>query len=444
VFELAEKGGVSWWSINDHHPNKEAGYAMSESSVVSMVRPEAGPQDVLTEIAREGARQMLATALEAEVEEFVAGFEEQLDKQGRRRVVRNGFLPERSVQTGIGPIAVQVPRVRDREEDAGEADRIRFSSKIVPPYLRRSKSFEEFLPWLYLKGVSSGDFQDTLAALVGEGAGGLSAATISRLKQGWKEDFQAWSRRDLSRKRYVYWWADGVYVNARLDQKQCLLVIMGATEAGKKELIAVEDGYRESEQSWLEVLEGLKSRGLAAGPKLATGDGALGFWTALSKAYPQSRHQRCWFHKTGNVLNRMPKSLQGKAKSQIHEIWMAATREEATKAFDRFIATFEAKYPKATECLAKDREELLAFYDFPAEHWKHVRTTNPIESTFATVKLRTAKTRGCLSRTTALTMVFQLCRVAEKSWRKLNGPKRFAQVIEGVEFVNGEVKKIAA
>jgi transposase-like protein len=408
-----------------------------------MVGPAAEPQDVLTELAREGARKMLETALQSEVDTFLAGYSELVDEDGRRRVVRNGFLPERAVQTGIGAIAVKVPRVRDRAEDVGEGDRVRFSSKIVPPYLRRSKSFDEFLPWLYLKGVSSGDFEQTLAALVGTDAPGLSATTISRLKQRWKTDFDSWTSRDLSKKRYVYWWVDGVYVNARLDDKQCLLIVMGATESGKKELIAVEDGYRESEQSWTEVLEDLKARGLVDAPKLTTGDGALGFWKAFAKVYPAGTHQRCWFHKTGNVLNKMPKSQHGKAKADLHEIWMAATREEANRAFDRFVSKYEPKYPKAVQCLVKDRDELLAFYDFPAEHWKHLRTTNPIESTFATVKLRTAKTRGCLSRATALTMVFQLCRVAEKSWRTLNGPKRFAQVIEGVRFVNGE-EKLAA
>jgi len=408
-----------------------------------MVRPEAGPQDVLTEIAREGARKMLETALDAEIETFLDGYREFVDTQGRRRVVRNGFLPQRGVQTGIGMIPARVPRLRDREQGISEESRIRFSSKIVPPYLRRSRSFEEFLPWLYLKGVSSGDFADTLGALVGTDTVGLSATTISRLKQRWADDFDLWKGRDLSKKRYVYWWADGVYGNARLGEKQCLLVIMGATENGLKELIAVEDGYRESEQSWCEVLEDLKARGLGEGPKLATGDGALGFWKAFTKVFPAGKHQRCWFHKTGNVLAKMPKSLHGKGKSDLQQIWMAETRERANKAFDRFVAKYEAKYPKATECLKKDREELLAFYDFPAEHWKHLRTSNPIESTFATVKLRTAKTRGCLSRATALTMVFELCRVAEKNWRRLDGPARFAQVIQGVEFVNGE-EKIAA
>lgn len=416
---------------------------MSKSNVVSIVRPEAEPQDVLTEIARDGARQMLAAALSTEVEAFLAIHADLVDEQGRRRVVRNGFLPEREVQTGIGAITAQVPRVRDRDDSAGDQDRIRFSSKIVPPYLRRSTSFEEFLPWLYLKGISSGDFADTLKALVGVDAPGLSAATISRLKQRWADDFNAWKARDLSKKRYVYWWVDGVYVNARMDDKQCLLVIMGATASGQKELVAVEDGFRENEQSWREVLQDLKARGLHDGPKLVTGDGALGFWKAITKVFPKAKHQRCWFHKTGNILNKLPKTVHDKAKSDLQQIWMAGTREDATLAFDRFIAKYKAKYPKATECLNKDRKELLAFYNFPAEHWKHLRTSNPIESTFATVKLRTARTRGCLSRATALMMVFQLCQAAEKNWRRLSAPTRFAQVIEGVEFINGE-EKVAA
>jgi putative transposase len=416
---------------------------MSKSNVVSIARPEAAPQDVLSEIARQGARSMLASALNAEVDAFVAGHACLVDDNGRQRVVRNGHLPEREIQTGIGGISVQVPRARDRGgDDAGE--RVRFSSKIVPPYLRRSRSFEEFLPWLYLKGVSSGDFGDTLKALVGVDAPGLSAPTIGRLKQKWSADFDAWRTRSLASKRYVYLWADGVYVHARLEQKQCLLVIMGATEDGRKELVAVEDGFRESEQSWLEVLEGLRSRGMKMAPKLAAGDGALGFWKALAKAYPETKAQRCWFHKTGNVLNKLPKSLHGKAKTDIHEIWMAQTRENAEAAFDAFVAKYSSKYPNAVACLTKDRTELLAFYDFPAEHWKHLRTTNPIESTFATVKLRTAKTRGCLSRTTALMMVFQLCRVAETRWRKLDGPARFAQIIEGIQFKDGVETKIAA
>lgn len=422
---------------------KEAGYAMKKSNVVRMDRPEAGPKDLLTEIARDGARRMLATALEIEVESFIDSHEDSKDGDVRRRFVRNGHLPKREVQTGIGAIEVAVPRVRDRGGEDG-AKPVRFSSKIVPPYLRRSQSIDEFLPWLYLKGVSSGDFAETLQALVGSDAPGLSSTTISRLKQRWEADYDAWRQRDLSNKRYVYMWVDGVYVHARMEQKQCLLVLMGACEDGRKELVAVEDGFRESEQSWNELLVDLKQRGLQQPPKIAVGDGALGFWKALAKVFPNCQAQRCWFHKTANIINRLPKSLHGKARADLQNIWMAATREDAGKAFDAFVQKYDAKYPKAVACLVADRDQLLAFYDFPAEHWIHLRTTNPIESTFATVKLRTAKTRGCLSRTTALTMVFQLCRVAERHWRRLNGPRRVAQLIEGVQFTDGVEQQVAA
>jgi len=403
--------------------------------------PAQSSQDVLTEILRTGSRRLLAEALEVEIEEFVERFRELRIQDGRQRVVRNGYLPEREVQTGIGSIPVKVPRVRDRD---GETESIRFSSSILPPYLRRSRSVEEVLPWLYLKGVSTGEFGEAMASLLGPDARGLSASTISRLKPSWEADHQAWSRRDLSGKQYVYVWADGVYFQARLEhQKQCLLVLMGSTPSGQKELIAIQDGYRESEQSWTELLLDLKQRGLIFVPRGAVGDGALGFWKALRKVYPATRHLRCWVHKTANVLNKLPKGLQAKAKQALHEIWMAESREEAEKAMDAFIATYGAKYPKAVACLQKDREELLAFYDFPAEHWKHLRTSNPIESTFATVRLRTAKTRGCLSRTTAFTMVFQLCRCAQKGWRRLDGYELLAKVVEGVTFVNG-VEEVAA
>ena len=416
---------------------------MKKSNVVRMDRLEAEPKDLLTEIARDGARQMLATALEVEVETFVDSHQELVGDDGRRRVVRNGHLPTRQVQTGIGAIEVEVPRVRDRSSDK-ETSPVKFSSRIVPPYLRRSQSIDDFLPWLYLKGISSGDFAETLQALVGRDARGLSSTTISRLKQRWASEYDGWRKRDLSNKHYVYMWADGVYVHARMEQKQCLLVLMGACEDGRKELVAVEDGFRESEQSWHELLIDLKKRGLRRPPKVAVGDGALGFWKALAKAFPDSRAQRCWFHKSANIINKLPKSLHGKARVDLQAIWMAATREDANAAFDAFVAKYEAKYPKAVACLVADRDELLAFYDFPAEHWIHLRTTNPIESTFATVKLRTAKTRGCLSRNTALTMVFQLCRIAESHWRRLNGPQRFAQIIEGVRFTDGVEQQVAA
>lgn len=416
---------------------------MKKRNVVRMDRPEAEPKDLLTEIARDGARQMLATALEIEVEAFIDSHQELIAADGRRRVVRNGHLPKRQGQTGIGSIEVEVPRVRDRGGDE-DAAAVRFSSRIVPPYLRRSQSIDDFLPWLYLKGVSSGDFAETLQALVGRDASGLSSTTIGRLKQRWESEHEAWGKRDLSDKRYVYMWVDGVYVHARMEEQQCLLVVMGACEDGRKELVAVEDGFRESEQSWHELLLDLKKRGLKDAPKVAVGDGALGFWKAFAKAFPDSRAQRCWFHKTANIINKLPKSLHGKARADLQAISMAATKAEATKAFDTFVAKYEAKYPKATACLAADRDELLVFYDFPAEHWVHLRTTNPIESTFATVKLRTAKTRGCLSRKTALTMVFQLCRIAESHWRRLNGPRRLAQLIEGVRFVDGVEYQAAA
>lgn len=410
---------------------------MSQGTVVS-IQESQSPRDALTEVLRAGAQRLLAEAVEAEVESFLAEFGELRDGDNRQRVVRNGHLPEREIQSGVGAVKVRVPRVRDRGDGTQAGERIRFRSSLVPPYLRRTKSVEELLPWLYLKGISTGDFSEALSALLGPEAPGLSPTTISRLKQGWMQEYESWRLRDLSTTRYVYVWADGIYCNVRFDDARlCLLLLIGATEDGKKELIAVEDGYRESEQSWLELLMGLKSRGLEMEPKLAIGDGALGFWKALAQVYGNTRPQRCWLHKTGNVLNYLPKSVQPKAKQALHQIWMAETREEAERAFDVFLETYREKYPKATACLAKDRTELLAFYDFPAEHWPHLRTTNPIESTFATVRLRTVKTRGCLSRQTMLTMVFRLCQSAQKRWRRLQGYRRLADVVRGVKFVDG-------
>jgi len=417
-------------------PKKAKGYAVSKSNVVELKKPE-GFHDPVTELLKQGARQLLAQAIEAEVAAFLADYAQLTLDNGHRRVVRNGYLPERQIQTGIGPVAVRMPRTRDKG-GAGEGGRISFTSKILPPYLRRTKSIEELIPWLYLKGISTGDFSQALAALLGPDAPGLSASTISRLKDIWKDEMAAWQGRDLSKKRYVYFWADGVYFNVRLEEaSQCILVIIGATAEGKKELVGIWDGYRESEQSWKELLWDLKRRGLKKGPKLAVGDGGLGFWKALPQIYGNTRAQRCWVHKTANVLNKLPKGAQKQAKQRLQEIWMAETRADAEKAFDYFLAAYRAKYPKAAGCLDKDREALLAFYDFPAEHWKHIRTSNPIESTFATVRLRTNKTRGCLSRETVLTMVFRLCQCAENNWRKLDGSKYLAQVIEGVRFVNG-------
>lgn len=392
--------------------------------------------DALTEVLRQGAQDLLRVAVEAEVAELLEHYQEERDSAGRQRLVRNGYLPERSIQTGIGEVPVRVPRVRDRSETE---EPIRFESKLVPRYLRKSKSIEELIPLLYLRGISTGDFGEALSALLGPDAKGLSASTISRLKKDWLQEFESWSKRDLGRQQIVYLWADGIYCNVRFDDARlCLLVLIGADETGKKRLLAVQEGYRESEQSWREILMDLKHRGVAVSPKLAVADGALGFWKAITKVFGDTRPQRCWMHKTGNVLNYLPKSTQPKAKKALHEIWQAETRAKAYEAFDAFVETYEAKYPRAAECLTKDRDELLAFYDFPSEQWPHLRTTNPIESTFATVRLRTAKTRGCLSRETMLTMVFKLTQSAEKRWRRLRGFHHLAEVVSGVQFVDGE------
>ena len=401
---------------------------MEENTVVAFRNPSNFQDDPLTEVLRAGARELLAQAVEAEVAEFLEGHATLVDDRGRRRIVRNGHLPERLIQTGIGPVDVRQPRVRDRRAGEG-AGAIRFTSAILPRYLRRTKSLEDLLPWLYLRDISSGDFSEALAALLGAQAPGLSASTIGRLKEVWQDEMERWQRRDLSAKRYVYFWVDGIYFGARLEEeKQCILVIIGATDHGTKELIAITDGYRESEQSWREVLLDLKRRGLGIGPELVTGDGALGFWKALRQVYGAAREQRCWVHKTGNILNKLPKGLQNKAKGHLQDIWMAETRKDAETAFDFFLEAYGPKYEKATACLAKDRDALLSFYDFPAEHWKHVRTTNPIESTFATVRLRTYRTKGCLSRKTAMAMVFKLCQGASKKWRRLNGSDQFAEI----------------
>ena len=379
---------------------------------------------------------MLAQAVETEVADFLAEHADKRTADGYQRLVRHGHLPERSIMTGIGPVEIRVPRVRDRLGRAG--DGIRFSSAIVPPYARRSKSLEVLIPLLYLKGISTGDFAEALSALLGSNAGGLSASTIGRLKEVWADEHARWLKRDLSTKRYVYFWVDGIYVQARLeDEAQCLLVIIGATPEGKKELVGLADGLRESAQSWRELLLDLKRHGLAMGPQLAVGDGALGFWKALDEVWPNTPAQRCWVHKTANVLNKLPTSLQAKAKRALHDIWMAETRNGAEAAFDAFIETYGRKYEKAVECLTKDRDTLLAFYDFPAEHWKHLRTTNPIESAFATVRHRTTRSKGCLSNKTALTMIFKLAQAAERSWRRLKGYALLPKVVLGVKFNDG-------
>jgi putative transposase len=415
---------------------------MRQNSIDRLAMPAPESRDAMTEILRAGAQKMLATAIQQEVEEWLAQRAHLRDEQGHRQVVRNGHLPKREIITGLGRIEVQQPRVRDRRP-AGEAEP--FSSKILPPYLRKSKSVEELIPWLYLKGISTGDFSEALKALVGPDCPGLSATTVTRLKSVWEQEFQGWSQRSLSGKQYVYVWADGVHFNIRLEEdRQCILVLMGATADGKKELIAVVDGFRESEQSWKGLLLDVKARGLTLAPKLAIGDGALGFWKALKQVYPQTREQRCWVHKTANVLDNLPKRLQPEAKGKLHEIWMADTRERAHQAFDLFLRTYEAKYPKAVECLKKDREALLAFYDFPAEHWGHLRTTNPIESTFATVRLRTSKTKGSGSRMACLTMVYKLMQSASKKWRLLNGSQLILEVLRGTPFIDGVQSQVVA
>ena len=412
---------------------------MSHDNVFAWKNPAVPNEvrDALTEVLREGARTLLAQAIEAEVAEFLAGHADKRDAAGRARLVRNGHLPERTVQTGLGAVTVKAPRVRDR------AGQLRFASSILPPYLRRTKTIEELLPWLYLKGISTGGFSDALAALLGRDAPGLSAGTISRLKAVWEAEHAQWEKRSLVHKRYVYLWVDGIHFGVRMEAAhQCILVVMGATADGKKELVALTDGFRESEPSWKEVLLDLKRRGLKHDPQLAIGDGALGFWKALPQVFGSTREQRCWVHKTANVLNKLPKHLQPKAKSDLHQIWMAATRDDAQRAFATFVQSYEPKYPKAAECVAKDRDALLAFYDFPAAHWIHLRTTNPIESTFATVRLRTVKSRGCGSRTSILSTVFKLAQSAELRWRTLRGAEMLGKVITGVQFRNGvEVPK---
>ena len=408
---------------------------MTETNVFQLSQPGTFT-DPLTEVLRNGARALLAQAVEAEVSSLLSCHADKLTDDGRRRLVRHGHLPEREIMTGIGPVAVRCPRVRDRGGEGCE--RIRFSSAILPPYARRSKSLEVLIPILYLKGISTGDFEDALIALLGRDAGGLSASTIGRLKEAWCEEHTRWSKRDLSAKRYIYFWVDGIHVQARLeDTAQCLLIIIGATPEGRKELVGLSDGIRESAHSWRELLLDLKRRGLSIGPELAVADGALGFWHAVEEVWPQTRGQRCWVHKTANVLNKLPNSQQPKAKRALQEIWMAETETDALAAFDAFVETWGVKYDKAVECLTKDRDALLSFYDFPAEHWKHLRTTNVIESSFATVRHRTVRSKGCLSNKTALAMIFKLAEAAEKSWRRLNGHNQLPKIILGIKFNDG-------
>jgi putative transposase len=408
---------------------------VTDTNVLQLSQPGTF-SDPLTEVLRSGARALLAQAVDAEVAALLSVHAEELTTGGRRRLVRHGYLPEREIMTGIGPVAVRCPRIRDRLGEGSE--RIRFSSAILPPYARRSKSLEVLIPILYLKGVSSGQFEEALIALLGKDVGGLSASTIARLKEAWSEEHARWSKRDLSAKRYVYFWVDGIHVQARLeDNAQCLLVIIGATPEGKKELVGLIDGVRESGQSWRELLLDLKRRGLTIAPELAVADGALGFWQAIEEVWPQTRGQRCWVHKTANVLNKLPKSLQPKAKRALQEIWMAETKKDALAALDAFVESWGVKCHKAVECLIKDRDALLTFYDFPAEHWKHLRTTNVIESSFATVRHRTVRSKGCLSNKTALAMIFKLAEAAEQTWRRLDGHSQLPKMILGVKFNDG-------
>ena len=408
---------------------------MPETTITQLPDPSGFSADPFTDIIRDGARKLIEQAIQAELAVLMAAFSAEKLENGTSRLVRHGYLPEREVMTGIGPVPVKVPRVRDRKP--GE-DKITFTPSILPRYLRKAKSVEELLPWLYLKGVSTGDFSEALAALLGPNADGLSAKTITRLKADWWNDYEAWQKRDLSHRRFLYIWADGVYFKPRMaEEKQCVLVIVGADEYGRKELLAMIDGFRESAESWRELLLDLKRRGLKQDPNLAIGDGALGFWTALREVFATTREQRCWVHKTMNVLNALPKSLQDKAKSHLHDIWQAETKAEAGAAFDFFVETYGVKYDKAVAKLVKDREALLTFYDYPAEHWKHIRTSNPIESTFATVRHRTKRTKGCLSRRTGLAMAFKLMMSAQGKWRKLDGQNRLPEIIQGIEFRDG-------
>ncbi|GJM62967.1 IS256 family transposase [Persicobacter diffluens] len=409
-------------------------------SEINQIPPIAeATHDLLTETIRAGAKEIIRLAVEAELEEYLKQFRDLKTADGKAAVVRNGHLPEREVQTGIGPVTVRVPKIRSKTGAP-----VSFQSVLVPPYVRKSKSLEAAIPWLYLKGISTGEMNDALEALLGPGASGLSSSTISRLKTEWGKEYDVWRKASLADKKWAYIWVDGIYSGLRKeDDKLCALVVIGVDSQGRKHFLAIEDGVRESKQSWKEVLLELKHRGMNA-PKLAIGDGALGFWAALEEEFPKTKAQRCWMHKTGNVLNCLPKSAQQKAKDKIHQIWMAETKEEADKAFDLFIDTYEAKYPKAAICLQKDRDELLNFYDFPAEHWQSIRTTNPIESSFGTIRHRTKRSKGCLDRDGMLHMIFKLGMCAEKNWNRIRGYKTIEKVIREVKFKDGEEIKQAA
>ena len=403
---------------------------MSKNTIVEFQNPAF--RDELTEVLRQGAQRLIQAAVQAELEVFLDGHAGSRDERGRQAVVRNGYLPEREIVTGIGLVPVQVPKTRDRA-GGGRG----FRSQLLPPYLKKTRRLEAVIPWLYLKGVSTNDFDEALQALFGASVPGLSPASIVRLKQGWEQEYATWRQRELSQERWVYVWADGIYVNSRADERRCLLVVIGCDSRGRKQFLALEEGLRESTESWRAVLLDLQGRGLSIAPELAVGDGGMGFWAALAEVFPKTREQRCWVHKTVNVLDKLPKSLHGQAKAGLHDLWQADSRAHAEQAMDRFVRTYRAKYPKAVECLRKDRSALLAFYDFPAAHWQHLRTSNPIESTFATIRLRTAKTRNCVSARTAVTLIHQLGMSAQKRWRRLRGFRQLADVIAGVKFIDG-------
>jgi|TARA_Y100000310_G_scaffold338380_1_gene427869 transposase-like protein len=415
---------------------------MKESTQEITFRTEVEDSwSVLEQIARNGARQMLQQALENEACDYLEAHRETRDENGCRMAVRNGYMPERELVSGLGPVSIRQPRIDDRKLRE-KRDTEQFSSSILPRYLRRMPSVDNLIPVLYLKGISTGDFQSALASILGEGVVGLSATNITKLKSCWEDEYQHWSKRELRNKKYVYWWADGIHFNVRLDdERSCILLLMGADEEGNKELIAVQDGYRESKQSWRELLMDLKARGLTDPAKLAVGDGALGFWAALGEIFPETRPQRCWVHKTANILDKMPKSVRGRAKEKIHDMYLAENKELAVEAYKHFISVYKDKYPKAVECLEHDNEDLFTFYDFPAVHWIHIRTTNPIESTFATVRHRTRRTKGCGSRIATLTMVFKLVQEAQKTWLKLRGYKTILFVMAGRKFVDGEMQE---
>lgn len=401
-------------------------------------RVEEESKTALEEILRDGARRLLQEAIENEVREYIEEQSQIRDEDGKRLVVRNGRLPQREIITGVGRVRIEQPRVNDKRP--GE----KYTSQILPPYMRRAPSVDALIPALYLKGISTGDMYEALEAILGKKASGLSATNVVRLKSSWKQEYEQWNKRDLAGKKYVYLWADGIHFKVRLeDDRACILVIMGTLEDGTKELVAAHAGYRESKLSWMEILQDLKRRGLNHSPKLAVGDGALGFWAAVSQEYPETRHQRCWVHKTANMLDKLPKCVQPNAKKMIHDMYLAPTKKDALETYNAFIKLYSAKYPKTCECLEKDKDVLFTFYDFPAEHWSHIRTTNPIESTFATVRLRTKRTKGCGSREATLTMVFMLCMQAQNHWRRINGYLLILKLFKGVVFVDGVEKEAA-